>query len=262
MSFDAYDAGYSRDGDSEYLRLTTQVETNITSLNSQVANLQKMIKLMGTPRDGPDLQHQFSQLQEHVRKQIVATERSIKQMGQFDGGTARESGKRRLQQDQYAKRFKDVLVHFRQACETAMTMEKKTIAQDRARANSFRDERRPNQDDRSGLMKNDRMQMEQVQYNQAMIREREEGMREIEATMIEVNEIFRDLSGLVHDQGLQLNTIEAHMSAADTHVEKGTGELVKASDYQKKARNKMICLLVIVAIVAIILISVLVTQLK
>jgi hypothetical protein len=45
-----------------------------------VSNLKKMIDLMGTPRDGPDLQRQVVQLQEHVRKQIVATERSIKQV--------------------------------------------------------------------------------------------------------------------------------------------------------------------------------------
>ena len=43
-----------------------------------------------------------------------------------------------------------------------------------------------------------------MQFNQAMIREREEGMKEIEATMTEVNEIFRDLSTLVHEQGSQL----------------------------------------------------------
>ena len=50
------------------------------------------------------------------------------------------------------------------------------------------------------------MMMDQMQHNQAMIREREEGMKEIESTMQEVNDIFRDLATLVHDQGHQLGT--------------------------------------------------------
>lgn len=50
----------------------------------------------------------------------------------------------------------------------------------------------------------DTMYMDDARHNQAMIREREEGMREIESTMLEVNDIFRDLSTMVHDQGHQL----------------------------------------------------------
>jgi hypothetical protein len=44
----------------------------------------------------------------------------------------------------------------------------------------------------------------QMQFNQDMIVEREEGMKEIESTMTEINDIFRDLSMAVHDQGSML----------------------------------------------------------
>ncbi len=83
------------------------------------------------------------------------------------------------------------------------------------------------------------------QFNQDIIREREEGVIEIERDMTEINEIFRDLSIAVHDQGGMLglslvflcgsqfqDSIEANMTHADSAVENGTGQLVKASGYQ------------------------------
>lgn len=275
MSFEGFDRrtpsasapyaarGGVRDGDSEYIRLSQEVKRAIDLLSGNVLNLQKMVGQMGTAQDSPQLQQQFVQRQEAVRKQIGDVEKSIRQLGQFDGGSMSESQSRRSQQELLAKRFQAVLSQFRQCCQTAMSKERSNIQVERTRAASFVEERdRTPSGDRAGLMQGDHMRMEQMHLNQAMIREREEGMKEIEATMSEVNDIFRDLATLVHEQGYQLDNIESNMTLADSHVEKGAGELTKASDYQKKARNKMLCLLVIVAIVAAILIIVLVTTLK
>jgi hypothetical protein len=44
----------------------------------------------------------------------------------------------------------------------------------------------------------------QVRFNQDMIVEREEGMKEIESAVTEINDIFRDLSLAVQDQGQML----------------------------------------------------------
>lgn len=50
------------------------------------------------------------------------------------------------------------------------------------------------------------MQQEsEVDYNAQVIREREEGVRDIEATMVEVNSIMRDLNALIMDQGVTLS---------------------------------------------------------
>lgn len=49
-----------------------------------------------------------------------------------------------------------------------------------------------------------RQQQEQQVFNDQIIREREEGIKEIERQMIDVHEIFVDLSNLVTEQGLML----------------------------------------------------------
>lgn len=41
----------------------------------------------------------------------------------------------------------------------------------------------------------------EISFNEAIIEEREQGIKEIQQQIGEVNEIFKDLSVLVHEQG-------------------------------------------------------------
>ena len=50
--------------------------------------------------------------------------------------------------------------------------------------------------------------------------------------MTNVNEIFKDLACMVHDQGVVVDTIEGNIEAGAARVEAGTQELAKASRYQ------------------------------
>ena len=52
----------------------------------------------------------------------------------------------------------------------------------------------------------------EIAFNEAMIEEREQGIREVEEQIGQVNEIFKDLTVLVHEQGVVIgkmpNTLE------------------------------------------------------
>ena len=90
---------------------------------------------------------------------------------------------------------------------------------------------------------------QQVMSNDSLIQEREDAIKDIESQMLEVNDIFKDLSVAVQDQGHQLDSIEANMSQAYSSVDDGAQQLEKANRYQKKSRNKMCCFLLILIIV-------------
>eukprot|EP00041_Stephanoeca_diplocostata_P013908 m.248963 g.248963 ORF g.248963 m.248963 type:complete len:282 (+) comp19510_c0_seq3:173-1018(+) len=60
------------------------------------------------------------------------------------------------------------------------------------------------------------------------IAEREDAMIKIESTMTEVNSIYRDLAGLVHEQGDMLNSIEANIDLTSDRVDAGNNDLVGA----------------------------------
>lgn len=102
------------------------------------------------------------------------------------------------------------------------------------------------------------MQAEQdyLLANEDYIRDRDEQMGQLEQSMRDVNDIYRDLSVMVHTQGEMLDNIEMNITTGAGYVESGTRELAKADKYQRKARNKGCCLLVFVlAILAILVLA-------
>jgi hypothetical protein len=96
--------------------------------------------------------------------------------------------------------------------------------------NDRRDEKTSLLDD--DTRRHDEMMDEQIDTQSAFIEEREEGIKALESTMLEVNDVFRDLSTIIHEQGQMLDSIEAHVTVAASSVESGTEQLGTASRYQ------------------------------
>ncbi|UYV68764.1 STX7 [Cordylochernes scorpioides] len=113
------------------------------------------------------------------------------------------------------------------------------------------------------------LQMEE-EVNLELLREREQAVRQIESTIRDVNQIFKDLAAIVHDQGdvigkihhytcnnysTQLlypaDSIEANVETAAVQVGQGTQQIIKARNYQSKARRKKICLMIFCLVVLI-----------
>ena len=84
--------------------------------------------------------------------------------------------------------------------------------------------------------------------------EREAEIRNIEQSVGELNELFRDVPLIVHEQGAQLETISGNVQDVAVDTRHADVELRSASRYQKSARGKACCLLIILAVVLIIII--------
>lgn len=74
------------------------------------------------------------------------------------------------------------------------------------------------------------LQMEE-EVDMSMLREREQAIRKIESDIVEVNQIFKDLATMVHDQGEVIDSIEANIESSSIQIHEGTQQLIKASDY-------------------------------
>ena len=94
----------------------------------------------------------------------------------------------------------------------------------------------------------------EVDYQENLIIEREGEIRQIEQSVSELNELFRDVAHIVREQGDQLDTIDVNVENTLTDTRGADVELRSASRYQKAARNKACCLLLILAIVLIIVV--------
>jgi uncharacterized protein YcbK (DUF882 family) len=97
-------------------------------------------------------------------------------------------------------------------------------------------------------------QQDEVDYQENLIIEREGEIRQIEQSVGELNELFRDVAHIVREQGDVLDTIDVNVENTLQDTRGADTELRSASRYQKSARNKACCLLLIMAIVLIIVV--------
>jgi len=98
----------------------------------------------------------------------------------------------------------------------------------------------------------------EIDYNNALIAERDAGIAEIQSQIGEVNEIFQDLAVLVNEQGTMIDDIEANIVRTSAKTKDARKELVKAESSQKAARSKLLWLLLIfVVVLAVIILAVL-----
>lgn len=95
---------------------------------------------------------------------------------------------------------------------------------------------------------------EEVDFQESLIIERESEIRNIEQSVGELNELFRDVAHIVHEQGGQLDTIHGNVITVAGDTQQADLELRSASKYQKSARGKACCLLIVLAVILTIII--------
>lgn len=97
-------------------------------------------------------------------------------------------------------------------------------------------------------------QQDEVDFQENLIIEREGEIRQIEQSVGELNELFRDVAHIVREQGDMIDTIDVNVENTLTDTRRADVELRSASRYQKSARNKACCLLLILGIVLVIVV--------
>ena len=99
-------------------------------------------------------------------------------------------------------------------------------------------------------------QIQMVEDNTIVVQHREQEIGQIVRSIQDLNDIFKDLSTMIVDQGTILDRIDYNIEHSTVAVEKGLKQLQKAEKYQKKNR-KMMCIMVL-AVVIIVLIVILI----
>jgi syntaxin 1B/2/3 len=90
------------------------------------------------------------------------------------------------------------------------------------------------------------------------VRKRHEALQNIERTMLELAELFRDLDTLVQEQDVKIQDIEHKSEDVKVNIEKGNSELQQTVKAAKKARKgKWICVCIGITIFIVILLIIL-----
>jgi syntaxin 16 len=93
-----------------------------------------------------------------------------------------------------------------------------------------------------------------VEDNTVFVQQREKEVLQIVRSIQVLNEIFKELSSMIVDQGTILDRIDYNVEQASTHVEKGLEQLQKAEKYQKKSRKMIIISVLFVVVISLLII--------
>jgi len=245
--------------ETEFQRLAQNIGTNIQKILQNVSSMQRMITQIGTPQDNPQLQNQLHQIQHYTGQLAKDSSKQLKELNNYPPEEALDPRQWKLQRERLQADFTRALDNFQRAQRSAAQKEKDAIKKFRNHGGVSQPPGEDNLIDIEGGQGQSKTQlMLEEEQNLDQLQERERAVRQLEADIGDVNQIFKDLAAMVHDQGEMVDSIEANVETASIRVNEGTDQLRQAERYQNKARRKKIILTIIGLIVLAIIIGVIV----
>ncbi|KAM4797218.1 syntaxin-12 isoform 2-T2 [Rhinophrynus dorsalis] len=229
---------------------------NVQRITHNTAQIRRLLSQLGTSEDSSKLQQNLQQIQHSTNVLAKETNTYLKDLSSLPTPLSpAEQRQQKLQKDRLMNDFSAALNHFQSIQRQVSEKEKETVARARAGSRVSGDERQKEEQ----LVSFDNEDWNQMQSQEEecaiteqdleLIKERESAIQKLEADILDVNQIFKDLAVMIHDQGEMIDSIEANVESAEVHVERGTEQLQRASYYQKKSRKK-ICILVLILVAA------------
>ncbi|KAL8727415.1 MAG: hypothetical protein Q9166_006087 [cf. Caloplaca sp. 2 TL-2023] len=244
--------------DPEFSRFTEDLSVKLFSLTSNVARLSQQINLLGTKRETDRVRERVNDLLEEARSGFKDVGERVKRLTTWEDLNPSQ----RYTQQKLSREFQASGTEFQSLQRTALEKQRASASAARTAVDSGDPSSAPPYSDNAGQQQSQTQEQEQlrlasqdeVDFQESLIIERESEIRNIEQSVGELNELFRDVAHIVREQGDQLNTIDANVENVRGDTRQADVELRSASRYQKASRNKACCLLLILGVVLIIII--------
>ncbi|CAI9560265.1 unnamed protein product [Staurois parvus] len=234
------------------MQLAQIISSNIQKITQSTSEIQRIVNQLGTALDSAELRHQLQQKIQFVNKLAKDTDVCLKNFTSLPADS--DQRQRKLQKDRLLNEFSSALTNFQKTQRQAAEKEKEFVARVRAgsrvSAGGADDGLRDgalvnwNTESQSQIMQEDDITEDDLR----LIEERESAILQLEEDIRGINEIFKDLGMMVHEQGEMIDSIEANVESADVHVQQANQQLSRAAEYQRKSRKK-ICILIIVLLI-------------
>ncbi|KAK9928023.1 hypothetical protein M0R45_025180 [Rubus argutus] len=246
---------------------TQAVASGIFQINTAVSTFQRLVNTIGTPKDTPELREKLHKTRLHIGQLVKDTSEKLKLASDRDHHSEVNASKK-VADAKLAKDFQAVLRDFQKA--QRLSAERETAyapfvpqavlpSSYTASEIDVTSDKSPEQ--RALLVESRRQEVllldNEIAFNEAIIEEREQGIQEIQQQIGEVNEIFKDLAILVHEQGTMIDDVGYNIESAQSATAQAKSQLVKASKTQRSNSSLTCLLLVIFGIVLLIVIIVL-----
>jgi len=261
-------ASGSGSGSTENAAASQAVAGGIFQINTAVSSFKRLLNDLGTSRDTPQLREKLHKTRQHIGQLVKETSARLKEASETDQHQE-VSASKKIADAKLAKDFQAILKEYQKAQqlaaerETAYTPSVPQVAQSSSYLSNVPDSNAEVNQEHQLLIETRKLEFLQleneVSFNEAIIEERDHGIKEIQNQISEVNEIFKDLAVLVNEQGVMIDDIGSNIEGSYVGTAEATTHLVKASKSQK-SRKCLSCWvpLAILGVVIIIVIIVLV----
>uniref|UniRef100_A0A1B6LHC9 t-SNARE coiled-coil homology domain-containing protein n=1 Tax=Graphocephala atropunctata TaxID=36148 RepID=A0A1B6LHC9_9HEMI len=248
--------GVGSDRSKDFKRIAQTMGTNIQKISSNVSSMKKMVNLLGTPQDSQELKQELHQLQHYTQNLVKDTNINLKDLNSIPSpALVTEQREFKMQKDRLQEEFAAAANAFQEIQRYELQKEKEEVRRTRANSNiapppssrdifgedSFSSQLIELRD--SNTPKHQQQQLQQDDMDLQMLQEQEQSIQELEKNIGEVNDIFKELAVMVHDQGEIVDSIEASVEKTEVFVDRGASELRQAAQYSNKLRKKRCILL-------------------
>ncbi|KAG4091273.1 t-SNARE [Neocallimastix lanati (nom. inval.)] len=246
----------SSQNNSEFIMINNRISGNIFKASNNITAIQRMIQ--NNSINNPKINEQQHKLTEEVRQLSKEINADLKLLNSQNSSDFEESSKKQKDMiyNKLSKDFKSVLKRFQEVSKLNAQKNLEIVNRAKNQHILMEEEEEANENDPL-LGSQNQIQIQVVEnelnYNESLINERENELKDIERSMIEINEIFRDLGTMVNDQQYLLDNIESNVIDISTNIDNANSELRIATNHQKKARQKMFYLILIAILVGLIL---------
>ncbi|KAK2883887.1 hypothetical protein QQF64_016316 [Cirrhinus molitorella] len=236
--------------------LAQTIGSNIQRITLLTNEIQQLMRHFGTAQDTTDLRQTLQEKQQKVNQLAKVTDKCMKDFSALPVTT--EQRQRKIQRERLINEFSNALSVFQKAQREVAKKEKEFVARVRASSRVSAGET----DDGFGYSSpfQSDVHAQTQSYEEAiteedlqLIQERESAIRQLESDITGINEIFRDLGMMVHEQGDMIDSIEANVSNAEVNVQTATQQLNRAASHQTSFRKKIFILIAVLIVAAVII---------
>ncbi|CAI9087066.1 OLC1v1021037C1 [Oldenlandia corymbosa var. corymbosa] len=237
----------------------------IFQINTALSAYHRLVASLGTPKDTPDLRRKLRGSRLKIEQLVKETSPKLKQSVEADWSA---DATKKISDFKLTRDFQYVLNEFQKAQRLAAHKESaysaSTSHQDLPSSNHT------SEVDTDLTRSNEHMHLlaetrrpdvmlvgNEIDFNEALIEEREKGIIEIQQQVREVNEIFKDLALLVKEQGPMLDGVRSNLEISQDAIDKGTSQLTKASKIQR-SNSSMKCLVLLILGIILLIVMVVV----
>ncbi|PIM98856.1 SNARE protein PEP12/VAM3/Syntaxin 7/Syntaxin 17 [Handroanthus impetiginosus] len=258
-------------GGSRSLRSSTSPSYDVAAalfqINTAVAAFRRLVDAIGTSKDTPDHRLKLQNTRQRIMNLVKETSAKLKSLNESDRGSNVDPS-RRVHDAKLARDFQTTLQEFQKVQqlaserESTFTPTSSSLSFPTVSGSSQYAEPSSQQENKSFLMEQKRQDISlldnEIAFNEVIIEERGQGIKEIEDQIGEANEIFKDLAVLIHDQGVTIDDIGQNVEASAVATTQSKLQLSKASKSGKSKASRCWWVLAIIVVVLVILLLVLI----